>query len=295
MLVTGARGFLGSHVCSRLVREGAEVYGVSRVARDISAPGIHWLEADLADIDSVRAVFARARPDLVYHFAGHVSATPALDAVRLTLDSLLISAVNLLIAATEQGASRVILPGSLVEPADGDAELSPTSPYVAAKWAASAYARMFHFLYKTPVVIVRLAYIYGPGQPEGRLISYVIRSLLAQQAPRLSSGQFEADWTYIDDAVDGLIAVARSPEIDGRTIDIGTGAITSARDVVLLAVELFGKDVALEFGAVPDRPSDRTRGADVEGTRRVLGWSPSIDLREGLRRTIDSLTESHPG
>ena len=244
------------------------------------------MTADLVDTDAARQLVSQTRPDLIFHFSGHVTATPELAAVRPTFETLLHSAVSVLIAATEAGCQRIVLPGSLVEPEPGQTDVAPTSPYVAAKWAATTYARMFHALYETPVVIVRPAMTYGPGQPPSRLIPYVIRSLLAGEAPQLSTGRFEADWTYIDDMVAGIVAAARTPGIEGATLDLGTGKTASARAVIELTVQLMATPVRPAFGAVPDRPGDRVRAADVELTRSRIGWAASTSLDEGLRRTI---------
>jgi nucleoside-diphosphate-sugar epimerase len=286
VLVTGGRGFLGSHTCAQLFREGAEVYATSRSAAPNGNHGVQWLQGDFSDLETVRRVFARVQPEIVFHFAGHVSATPAIEAVRTTLDSLLVSAVNVLVVAAEGDTKRVILPGSLVEPAREEIDFTPTSPYVVAKWAVSTYGRLFQSLYRTPVVIVRPAYAYGPGQPEGRIIPYVINRFLAHETPKLTNGRFEADWVYVDDVVEGLLAAARTSNADGKTIDLGTGTLATVREVVQLIIELMGASQA-EFGALPDRPGDRTRAADVVAAKNYIGWSASTDLRHGLQRTID--------
>ncbi len=290
VLVTGATGFLGSHLCAALTRRGARIHAVSRSAH---APddAIRWYQSDLIDLDDVRRLLAAVHPDLIFHFSGLVTGTPELQTVRTSFDSLLGSAVNFLSAAAEIGCRRILLPGSMVEPEPGKTDVPPMSPYMAAKWAASAYARMFHALYRTPVVIVRVAYTYGPGQPDSRLLPYVIRSLLAGQRPRLSNGLFEGDWTYIDDMTDGILAAATAPAIEGLTIDLGTGKSTTAREVVELIVELLGTSVRPEFGVLPDRPSDRSRPADVDYARTTIGWTASTSLREGLLRTISWLKE----
>ena len=287
VLVTGGRGFLGWHTCVHLRREGADVYATSRSAPPDSPDGVQWLQGDLSDLRTVRQVFESVRPDVVFHFAGHVSAAPDIGAVRTTLDSLVVSAVNVLLIASERGTSRVVLPGSLVEPEPGDNDFTPTSPYMVAKWAVSAYGRMFQFLYGTPVVMVRPAYAYGPRQPKGRIIPYVISCLLSGETPKLTNGFFEADWIYVDDVVEGLLAAARAGDVNGKTIDLGTGTTATASDVVQLIIDLMGKSTDAEFGALPDRPGDRTRAANVEAAKRLIGWSASTSLRDGLQRTID--------
>jgi len=287
VLVTGASGFLGSHLVQRLRSAGAEIYALSRSPRESSERHLQWLSADLGDWRATSELLATTRPDLVFHFGGFVTATPDIGAVRPTFESLLGSTVNLLTAATELGCRRVILPGSMMEPPATAVDVTPMSPYMTAKWAASTYARMFHALYRTPVVIVRPSMTYGPGQPRTRLVPHVLAELLRGEAPKMSSGKMEADWTYIDDMTDGIVAAALAPGVDGLTIDLGTGHITTAREVVELVVELLGTSIRPVFGALPDRPGERSHAADTRTARERLGWTAATSLREGLRRTIE--------
>ena len=161
VLVTGARGFLGRHLCSGLQQRGALVHRASRSAPAEPTAASRWWRVDLEDARATQELLAAVRPDLIVHLAGRVSAAPAFDLVLPTFQSLLASTVNILIAATELGSGRLIVPGSLEEPVGAAAEVAPTSPYAAAKWGASAYARMFHRLYGTPVVVARLFMTYG--------------------------------------------------------------------------------------------------------------------------------------
>jgi UDP-glucose 4-epimerase len=294
VLVTGASGFLGSHLVHRLSSAGAELYALSRSRRDASGHQLRWLSADLADWRATSELLATVKPDLVFHFGGFVSATPDLGAVRPTFDSLLASTVNLLTAATELGCRRVIIPGSMMEPPGAAVDVAPMSPYMAAKWAASAYARMFHTLYRTPVVIVRPSMTYGPGQPSTRLVPHVLSALLRGEPPKLSSGKMEADWTYIDDMTDGILAAALAPGVEGLTIDLGTGHVTTAREVVELLVDLLGTAVRPVFGALPDRPGERSHPAETRTARERLGWSATTSLRDGLRRTIERFQTGPP-
>ena len=287
VLVTGASGFLGSHLVQRLRAAGAELYAISRSRRESSEKSLRWLSADLGDWRTTSELLAKIRPDLVFHFGGFVSATPDIGAVHPTFESLLASTVHLLTAATELGCRRVILPGSMMEPPAGAVDVTPMSPYMTAKWAASTYARMFHALYRTPVVIVRPSMTYGPGQPSTRLVPHVLAELLRGEAPKMSSGKMEADWTYIDDMADGIIAAAVASDVEGLTIDLGTGQVTTAREVVELIVELLGTSIRPVFGALPDRPGERSHAADTKVARERLGWTAATPLREGLRRTIE--------
>lgn len=281
VMVTGARGFLGAHLTRRLEGVGAQVFPVSR-----SAPSdASWRQADLRDYSAVTGLLASVQPDVVFHLSGHVTATPALDAVLPTFESLTTSTVNLLTAVTLRPSTRLVLAGSLVEPEDGTA--SPGSPYAAAKWAASMYGRLFQTLYKAPVVVAQLAYSYGPGQAPGRLIPYVIESLLRGEAPKLTSGDLRADWIYVDDMIDGLLVAGAVDRAVGRVVDLGSGTLVPVHEVVRSLVRLADATVEPLFGARPDRPLERFRPAAAAKARDLIGWHASTGLEQGLRRTVD--------
>ncbi|HLO01338.1 MAG TPA: NAD-dependent epimerase/dehydratase family protein, partial [Pyrinomonadaceae bacterium] len=156
----------------------------------------------------------------------------------------------------------------------------------AAKWTSGAYARMFHRLYGLPVVMVRPFMTYGPGQNEEKVIPHVIRSLLARQAPKLSSGRQQFDWIYIDDVVDGFLAAAVAANVEGHTIDLGSGILVPLRAVVDQIAELLDAQVEPLFNALPERPCEPLRVADVHDADAKLGWRPRTPLRSGLAQTI---------
>lgn len=286
VLVTGASGFIGTHLCRLLVERGAEVHATSREPRRDRPGTLRWHQTDLADVESDRALLRDIKPDVIFHLAGRVTATPTLDLVLPTFHSIVGSAINLLVAATEIGCRRFVLPGSLTEPAADGGQPVPGSPYAAAKWAASAYGRMFHTLFHAPVVVARLFYTYGPGQPPNRIIPYTTLCLLRGEPPRLASGQWEADWIYIDDAVEGLLALACGPDLEGSTVDLGSGRLVSVRAIVQSIVGLVGAPITPVFGALSDRPHEEVRAADTAATRARLGWTPEIPLEQGLARTV---------
>ena len=285
VMVTGASGFLGSHLCRRLGENGARVHGVSRSARP-KTDSVQWWQGNVADIASARELFRKIKPDLAFHLSGLATAKPDREMILPTLHSLLISTVNLLTAAAEYGCRRVILAASLTEPQGSGAEITPGSPYAAAKWASSAYGRMFYRLYGLPVAIVRPFMTYGPGQHEEKLIPHVIRSLLAGKPPKLSSGEQQIDWIYIEDVIDGFLAAATAPDIEGHTVDLGSGALVSIRTVAERLVDFLDSRAKPLYGALPDRPLEPVRIADVNDAYRRLRWRPRTSLDEGLKQTI---------
>lgn len=287
VLVTGASGFLGSNLLRHLSAVGAEIHATSRTARSFRPGGPLWWHSSLASIESVREIFSKVKPDIVYHFAGSVGANPSRDLVLPTFQSLLASTVNVLIASSEMGCRRVILSGSLTEPAADESHAVPSSPYAAAKWAASGYGRMFHTLYDLPTVIVTPFMTYGPGQDQKKLIPSVITSLLRHEEPRLSSGQWEADWVFVDDVIEGFMAAAVVSGIEGLTADLGTGTKRSIREVVELIAQLMDSRSKLVFGAMGDRPMEPVRVANNREAQHRLGWKAKTSLEAGLVRTIN--------
>ena len=225
ILVTGAAGFIGQHVCRRLSALGLELHATSRSQRPRRAGEPIWWQADLADLDAARRIFSAARPDIVVHLAGMTGARVDRNLVLPAFHSLATTTVNVLMLVSEHECRRVILFGSLNEPIPSLEAATPTSPYAAAKWIGSAYGRMFHALYATPVVNLRPFMTYGPGQARDKLIPYLALALLRGERPRLSSGRVRGDWIYIDDVVDAFVAAAAAPGIEGQTLDIGTGTL----------------------------------------------------------------------
>jgi len=285
VLITGASGFVGSHLCRRLLREGAEVFGISRRPQEAPKNDVRWIQGDVADFSSVRRRFAEIRPEIIFHLASHVTGTRDLAAVLPTFQANLASTVNVLMIATELGCRRVVLAGSLEQPES--VSEPPCSPYAAAKSASRGYAQMFHALYGTPAVTARVFMAYGPGQHDAsKLIPHTILSLLRREAPRLGKGLRLVDWIYVGDLVEGFLAIARTPAVEGTMIDLGSGMLVSIRDVVHRIAEIIGGAVQPVFGAIPDRPLERVATADVARTREVTGWRPSTPLDEGLRETV---------
>ena len=286
VLITGASGFLGSHLLQCLSDLGAEVHATSRMPRAVVPGGPCWWHSSLTSMEDVREIFSKVKPDIVYHMAGYVGASPSRDLVLPTFRSLLASTINVLISASEIGCRRVILSGSLTEPRASESNATPSSPYAAAKWAASGYGRMFHALYGLPTVVVTPFMTYGPGQDSQKLIPSVILSLLRNEDPRLSSGQWEADWIFVHDVIEGFLTAAIVPGIEGVTVDLGTGMKRSIREVVELIATLMDSPSKLKFGAVGDRPMEPIRVANNMETQRRLGWKAKTSLQAGLVQTI---------
>ena len=288
-MVTGASGFIGSKLSKLLANKEVEVHGTYLNTPESKLyTKIHWWKCDLSDIDATRKLITFLKPDIIFHLAGWVMGSRSLEHVLPTFQCILASNVNILTLATEVGCQRVIITGSQEEPDNCDPYLIPSSPYAAAKCGASAYARMFHALYNTPVVIARVFMVYGPGQRDHKkLIPYIIISHFQHSIPKLTSGSRQVDWVYVDDVVDGLLAAARTSNIEGHTIDIGSGETVSIKDVVYQLNTILKSRIKPEFETIPDRPLEQTRIANITRTYSTIGWKPKTTLEQGLRQTAE--------
>lgn len=286
MLVTGATGFLGSHLCRSLSEMSNDLHAVSRKPQP-SDKHLQWWQGDLSDFAVTKNLLKNVQPDIIFHLTTHGWGAPGLEHVQPTLHNDLIATVNLLTVATELKIRRVVLTSSLEEPQVGNGEPVPSSPYAAAKWASAVYARMFHQLYQTPAVITRIFMTYGPGQPVQKLIPYTILSLLRGETPKLSDGQRLVDWIYIDDVIQGLLAAARASDVEGSTIDLGSGTLIPIRKVVEQLIHLVRPETHALFGALPSRPTEPIRAANIINTHERIDWQAATPLEKGLALTVN--------
>ncbi|MEL7059410.1 MAG: NAD(P)-dependent oxidoreductase [Acidobacteriota bacterium] len=296
VLLTGATGFVGRRVLERLQGLGVDPIAVSRhePPSDL-ADAATWRRVDLADAADARRLVENERPEIVLHLASRVAGARDLDLVLPTLRDNLASTVHLLdgFARLGDAGTRFVQVGSLEEP-DDPADSVPSSPYAASKAAASAYCDMFHRLWATPTVVARVFMVYGPGrQDERKLVPYVIRELLAGRRPSLSSGTRPVDWVFVDDVAEGLLRLAVADGVAGRRVDLGRGELTTVAEVVRAIHRHLTPAEPPSFGGREDRRAEQVRRADVEATRALLGWAPTVDLEDGLERAI-AWFRAHP-
>jgi nucleoside-diphosphate-sugar epimerase len=286
VLVTGITGFLGANVVDRLLYLGAEVHGVARSSAPIHS--VHLLTGDLTSPDFVRLTFREVKPDIVIHLAGQTNASTDKSLILPTFQGNLETTVNVLAAAADVNCSRIVVTGSLeeLEASVGD-DVLPMSPYALSKWGTVLYGRAFHAMYHAPVVIVRPFMTYGPRQRQTKLVPYVALSLLQGKAPRIKTAERHVDWVYIEDVVEGMLAAAIAPGVEGRTIDLGSGIRTSVRQVVTELVSVVGTTVSPSFEQDAAAYSNNDRVADLAKAALWLKWKPKTTLRDGLAQTVE--------
>jgi nucleoside-diphosphate-sugar epimerase len=296
VLVTGATGFIGTHVCRTLRELGAHVVGFSLrpPAPSIGVDDVRVV--DLRDREAVRAAVARAAPDRVVHLAGYRSAGRDLAAMRESYDANLGGTINLAEAVIDAGGcARLVALGSAEEygrvppPFEVGTREEPVTPYGLSKLAATRLLQSLDANGALSVTVLRGTVVYGPGQAPGMLVPSVVRALVAGERFPMTAGDQTRDLVYVDDVVDGLLRALAAPRSMPGVLHLSSGHPISVRDVALRAAAAVGGDAAglLEFGAVPPREGEAVAyWATNEATRDVLGWTPRVSLDDGLARTV---------
>jgi nucleoside-diphosphate-sugar epimerase len=161
------------------------------------------------------------------------------------------------------------------------------SPYSASKFAAERFCRVLHQGTGAPVVLVRPFNAYGPAQTADRIIPEVIVRALRGEDLKMTQGRQTREFNYVADLVDGLLACATVPGIEGELFNLGCEHDISIRDVTTLILKLMGNPVQAHFGALPDRPTEIwTMCSDATRAHDILGWHSAHSLEEGLEKTI---------
>ena len=292
--LTGASGFIGGALLRQLLAAGADVHAISRRPAPPGTEQGRWWQLDLCAPAELDGLLLEVKPDVLFHLAGETSAARDLDLVGPTFTANTVATVNLLSAvAASSPSTRVVAAGSMEEPTrTGDC---PGSPYALSKMVAAGYARLFHELYGTRVVHLRVFMTYGPGQSAvGKLVPYVSLALLGGEPALLASGRRQVDWVYVDDVATAFLAAGLAgPEADGQFLDIGSGELTSVRAVAEEIAAIVGGG-ELRFGARPDRAREEERAADPTAAESILGWRSATALSDGLRRTIEWYRSVYP-
>lgn len=299
VVITGATGFIGSHLARRLVREGARVFAFIRHTSDRERirdllPHIDLREVDIRTFGAVSSEMDKLRPEVVFHLGAEGVAEPFVShtvALRTNLDGT----VNVVRAAAQSGARRIIHTGTSHEYGDHAAQgqLDPISPYAASKAAAWAYCKMYNRTMGWPIVTLRLFQVYGPGQ-YGTLIPSAISAALNGQGFPTTPGEQVRDWVYVDDVVEAYLHAAMIDGIDGETFDIGTGTGTRVREVVESIFSHF-PDARAHIGALPYRPGEVwSQVASAQFAHERLQWTPRVSLEEGLAKTIAAFADKTP-
>jgi len=283
VLITGAGGFIGSHVVRELLSAEHDVQAVvrpggSRARLDGLEGRLALVELDLADGTAVTERLARLEPEVVIHLAWYAEPGRYLHAVEENLTSLQTS-VALCAALAQTGCRRVVVGGSCLESA---ANATP-SAYAAAKRALHSALEALTDAGLSGVC-GHVFYLYGPAEDRRRVLPTVIRSLLRSEAVPTTDGRQPRDYLHVDDVAAGFRYLAEASVVGGA--DICSGTVVLLRDVLMAAAQEVGRPDLLQLGAL-GQPSDAGFAeAGDPSTLRRLGWTPRHDIRSGIADVV---------
>jgi UDP-glucose 4-epimerase len=300
-LVTGGAGFIGSHLVEALSRQGRRV----RVLDDFSTglrsnlrhvqPAPEILDGDVADSDLLRRATEGVR--VIFHLAALPSVQRSIEAPAETHRVCATGSLQLLDAARHAGVRRLIYAGSSsaygrpTNPVQSESEqLTPLSPYAAAKLAGEMYAQCFSAALGLETVRLRFFNIFGPRQradsPYSGVIALFAAALLEGRTPTVfGDGKQSRDFTFVTDVVQALIRASELEGVSGRVYNIGTGRRTTLLDLISALNKQLGTNVQPQH--VEARAGDvRHSCADISTARRELGYEPRVTFEEGLSQTL---------
>ena len=309
-LITGADGFIGSHLTELLVREGYTVKALSQYnsfnywgwLEDVECRSeIEILSGDVRDPHYCKQITKDV--DVVFHLAALIAIPYSYVAPDSYVDTNVKGTLNICQAALENGVKRVIHTSTSevygtarYVPIDEKHPLQPQSPYSASKIAADAMAMSFHSAFDLPVTIARPFNTYGPRQSARAVIPTIISQIASGKTQiQLGDTTPTRDFNYVLDTCRGFLALARCDEAIGETVNIGANFEISIGDTLNLIRELMGSEVEFltdEHRLRPEKSEVFRLWCDNTRIRELTGYTPQVNLREGLQATIDWFTQA---
>ncbi len=301
-LVTGCAGFIGSSIVRALLDRGDEVRGIDNFSTgkraNVSGLSFPMIEGDLADLKTAEE--ACRGIDVIYHHAAVPFGPQASQNPDANNDLNVSATLNLLVAAQKMKVRRVIYAGSYFAygetrdlPSREDMAPDPVSPYAVSKLVGEYYMKSFHRMHGLETVVLRYFNVFGPRQDEnspysGALAKAILR-MLANEDPKIKEdGDTVREFTYVDNVVQAnlLAASAKASLIGGHVLNVASGTPVTFNEIVAMVQSIIhGRETGTSF--VIQDAYMRDSLADINKARRLLNYRPEVDVREGLRRTIN--------
>jgi NAD dependent epimerase/dehydratase len=306
VLVTGAGGFIGGHLVEALIAKGCRVrafvrytstgtYGWIDSFRDDIKQQIKIIAGDLRDSDAVRDAIKDC--DAVFHLGALIGIPYSYVHPREYVDTNIVGTTNVLVGCREHQVARVVVVST--SEVYGTAQFVPIdekhpkvgqSPYAASKIAADMLAESFHRSFGLPVTIIRPFNTYGPRQSQRAIIPTIIMQLLKSETVTLGATSPTRDLTYVTDTVAGIIRGAEVDDVNGTTINLGSGTEISVGNLAEQIGVLLGRNLKIKQDPDRIRPEESEVARLVSNNslaQQVLLWRPLTSLEQGLRQTID--------
>lgn len=305
VLVTGAGGFIGSHLTEHLTGLGADVCafvrynsrndpGLLRLLPKESQEQVRFVMGDLKDADAVRSAVRDV--EIVFHLGSLIAIPYSYIHPRETVETNVLGALNIFEAARDAGVGKVVHTSTSEVygtaryiPIDENHPLQGQSPYSASKIGADKLAESFYRSFDVPIATIRPFNTYGPRQSARAVIPTIIAQALTQEKVVLGATHTTRDYTFVGDLVRAFVLVAESPRTAGETVNVGSNSEISIGTVAEMVASLVGKEIEVVTDSDrlrPEKSEVERLWCDNTRARDLLGWSPAVPLKEGLLQTI---------
>jgi NAD dependent epimerase/dehydratase len=310
ILITGAGGFIGSHLAERLVRLGARVRAFVRynsradpgLLRHLPPEIFEKLEIIAGDLRDLPAVSAALRDiEVAFHLGALIAIPYSYLHPTEVVESNILGTLNVLTGAREMRVQRLVHTSTsevygtaLYTPIDEAHPLQGQSPYSASKIGADKLVESFYRSFDLPTVTLRPFNTYGPRQSARAVIPTIIVQALSGNVLRLGNLDARRDFTYISDTVAGFIQAGQTPGIEGQTFNLGVGQEICIEDLVHQVAALLGKTIEIQVDSERFRPKKsevQRLVSNNQSAKTSLGWEPRVPLQEGLRQTVSWITD----
>lgn len=311
VLVTGAGGFIGSHLTEKLVSLGAKTKAFVRYnSRNNQGfienfkPQIREkLEIIVGDLRDPQAVKEASKDvNIVFHLGSLIAIPYSYLHPTEVVETNVLGTLNVMNAGRENKTERIVHTSTsevygtaIYVPIDEKHPLQGQSPYSASKIGADMIAESFYCSYDLPVVTIRPFNTYGPRQSARAVIPTLITQIIAGKDVFLGSTKPVRDFNYVSDTVEGFVKIAETSNIEGEVINIGQGKGITIGELTDKIISLIGKEVKVIFDAMRIRPTksevERLIACN-EKAKKLIGWEPKVSLDEGLKKTIDWISEN---
>ncbi len=300
IVVTGALGFIGHHLCIGLAKEGYKVLGIDNLSRGkreridlLRNHGVDIVLADIRDSSNIMKTFREFKPEIVMHLAALISVDESFKKPLLYEDVNVKGTINIILASNKTNVWRIVYASSAAVygnpvklPIDEEHPLRPLSPYGASKLAGEMYIKTI-FNGKEGYVILRLFNVYGLGQnPEYAGVITKFMERLERKLPPIiyGDGTQTRDFIHVLDVVEAFIKAIEVNE-SNVVLNIGTGKQTSIKELAYTMIKLYGLDLQPIY-APPRKGDIKHSYADISKAKKILKWEPKISLEDGLRMLI---------
>jgi nucleoside-diphosphate-sugar epimerase len=294
VFVTGASGFIGRHLLSALAAAGAAVSVLQHENSVDATPGTTH-RGDLRDAASVTQAVNSSAPDMIFHLAAFKQRSAQIADFARAVETNVLGSLNLFTAAAAlPHLKSIVVIGTAEEYGHNAAPFTetmrelPVNAYSQSKQSLTHLCEVLHRLHKLPVVVLRPSIAYGPGQSSDMFLPALIRSLLENAPFAMTGGAQTRDFVYVSDLVDAMLLAATNAGVAGEVLNIGGGQPVTIATLAQKVAALTGRPQLLQLGKLPYRPGEvMDYRIDTAKARRLLGWSPRIDLDAGLAATIE--------